>query len=581
MIVIGYNGVAGARDFFASRFGRKGVDRYRVLGHDAGAALFIDGVLVAAAEEERFSRIKKDSDFPSRSIAYCLDSVGLTVKDVEAFAFPWNFSEEWLAESFADPNIERRAQNQEIYNALMSHDAIHQQLCERLDVAINRSALHFVDHHTAHVHAGLYIHNVRNAAFIVNDGRSEAHSSIMGIARDGELEIVNRQSIDDSICQFYSKLTKYLGFTPNSDEYKVMGLCGYAVEAPAHKALSLLDLEEQGGYRLKLSHALNEKSAHQELFELIFGLAPSDEAAVFDWRARCASAGQRLYEEALFHQVRHIRSLSDSDTLILEGGGALNCLANGKVARDGGFKHVRVGFGANDSGTCIGAGARVAAAGEDQTTLGEPSPYLGPAFDRAAILTALEAHGESAEEMQWSDLCARLAIALNRGDVAAWFQGRMEFGPRALGNRSILGDARNPAMRDLINSKVKYREEFRPLAPAVLGEHFTDWFESQPAACGRFMTSVYNALPIAGEKIPSAVHCDGTARVQTVCATDNQRFHDLLSSFYELTGVPCLINTSFNLKGEPIVCTPSDAIDCYRRSNIDILVLGNFFLEKN
>ncbi|GAA2077679.1 carbamoyltransferase C-terminal domain-containing protein [Streptomyces albiaxialis] len=592
MIVLGYNGFTRGAELFGRLFGATGVDRNGLVGHDAAAALVVDGELVAAVEEERLSRVKKTSDFPERAIAWCLETAGLGLDDVDVFAFPWRFSEavgeEMIAE-IADGGLPVAAKfdalrrTGELYTGMLSPEAVHADFVERTGYALDPNRLALVPHHLAHLMCGAYLAGGGDAAFVVSDGRAEALSSVMGELRGGVVHLLDGTSVPmtSSLGVAYGRITRYLGFVPNNDEYKVMGLAAYG---PPPRRNPLLDavvrLRENGAYTIDIPR---DPTAYYALFDRLFGCGGGSGAREeFDFRVKVAGMAQHMAETVTSHQVRALTAASGLDTLLFEGGLALNCVANTKMLERSSFTGMEVSFGASDPGVAIGAAVRTAGL-RNRPADAVTTPYLGPSYDEAHIREALEEYGDRVtwqEEPDAASVTARTAELLAEKNVVGWFQGRAEFGPRALGNRSILANPAFPDIKDVINLRVKHREPFRPFAPVVLASEAPRVFEMGKKASSPYMTFVFPVREEYRSRIPGACHVDGTARIQTVDDRQNPPLAELLRAFTARTDVPCLLNTSFNVAGEPIVCSPRDALECFLTTEIDHLVIDRFVVTK-
>ena len=590
----------------------------RILGlsafyHDSAAAIVEDGRLVAAAQEERFTRRKHDARFPEHAIAACLAEAGGSAGDIDYVVFydkPFlkfeRLLETYLA--FAPRGFRSFAQALPLW----VKDKLFQKAL--LTKALDRCCpgwserLLFTEHHLSHAASAFFPSPFDEAVTLTMDGVGEWASTSAGIGRGNRLELVKEIHFPHSLGLLYSAFTYYLGFKVNSGEYKVMGLAPYG--EPRYKDLilsHLIDLKPDGSFRLDLGYfdyctGLRMTNAR---FDALFGRpARRGEERLEPFHMDMAASLQAVTEEAVLRLTRALARETGIRNLCLAGGVALNCVANGKVLRDGAFTEVWIQPAAGDAGGAVGAalGAyhmflglpRLPRAGGD----GMSGGYLGPAYARDDIARRLAAAGAAFDLLDEGALCAAAVDALVEGKAVGWFQGRMEFGPRALGGRSILGDPRSPTMQKLLNLKVKFREGFRPFAPAVLREDVGDWFELDAdspymllvAAVKRerqrTMTEAENGLfgidklNVVRSDIPAVTHIDYSARVQTVHHETNPRFHALLSAFKARTGCPVLVNTSFNVRGEPIVCTPRDAYLCFMRTEMDNLVLGPYLLEK-
>jgi carbamoyltransferase len=591
VIVVGYNGFTRSADLFGRVYGRTGIDRFRVLGHDAAAAVIVDGRLVAAVEEERLNREKKTSDHPVRALRWVLDEAGIDFGDVDCFAFPWDFSPEvWdadLARIAAAPlptaeKFDRYARLAELHRELVSPEAIRADFAARTGFDLPEDRLRLVPHHLAHLMCGYHLSGWADAAFLVSDGRAERYSSILGEVRDGVVTIFEDACVDipNSLALLYSKVTRYLGFVPNNDEYKVMGLSAFQPTLDANPLLErVVRLHEGGGYSLTFEHPLLDTQAYYPLFDEVFERSvPHDD---WDFRRRVARAVQEVVEVVTRHQVAALERRSDLPRLLIEGGLALNCVNNTKLLEGSRFSDAAVSFGASDPGVTIGA-AVYASIALGVRTSGGGSPYLGPSHDRDEIRTALDAYRDRVEvvELPEDEVAAEIAKRLLEPVVIGWFQGRTEYGPRALGNRSIIANPAFADIQDVINTRVKHREQFRPFAPVLLEVDASRVLRMGKKASSPYMTFVFDVRPEWRDAIPGVCHVDGTARAQTVTDASNPRMAALLRSFQDLSGVPCLVNTSFNVAGEPIVSSPTDAIECFLGTDIDLLVLDHFLVSK-
>ncbi|MGW2228664.1 carbamoyltransferase family protein [Streptomyces formicae] len=590
MIVLGYNGFTRGAELFGRLYGATGVGRNLLVGHDAAAALVIDGEVVAAVEEERLSRIKKTSDFPAQAIRWCLDSAGVDLDQVDVFAFPWRFSptvaEEMIAkicdaELPVEAKFDSLRRTGELYTGMLSRDAVYSDFVRRTGHPLDPNKLALVPHHLAHLMCGAYLAGGGDAAFLVSDGRAETLSAVMGELRDGVVTRFDEGTVDmaSSLGVAYGRITRYLGFVPNNDEYKVMGLAAYG-PPPQHNPLleRVVRLHEDGSYTISVPPDVQEYCA---LFDGIFG-GDSEKREEFDFRVKVAGLAQHMVEAVTAHQLRALSAASGLDTLLFEGGLALNCVANTKMLERSSFTDMEVSFGASDPGVAIGA-AVYAAGLRNRPADAVTTPYLGPSYDEGRILDALEAYADRVEWQREPDAAAvaqRTAELLAEKNVVGWFQGRAEFGPRALGSRSILANPAFPDIKDIINLRVKHREPFRPFAPVVLESEAPRVFEMGKKTSSPYMTFVFPVRKEYQERIPGACHVDGTARVQTVDARQNPELAALLGAFTALTDVPCLLNTSFNVAGEPIVCSPRDALDCFLATEIDHLVIDRYVVTK-
>jgi carbamoyltransferase len=590
MIVLGYNGFSRMTELLGRILGHgaEGIDRHQFLGHDAGAALFVDGTLVAAVEEERLNRRKKTTDFPINAITWCLRHAGLTYTDIDRFAFGWNFTNDYadkairgIASAYlpAEQKFTAIARFGDLYNGALSRGALIEDFTRNTGFTPPGGKFVPVPHHRAHLACGRALSGLTDAAFYVSDGQSEENSVIAGEIRDGRVRVFEQFTIDaaNSIAVLFAEITRYLGFVPNNDEYKVMGLAGFS-PPPEHNPLfgKIVTLEPGGRYRLVSPAIAGGPGRYEALLDAAFG-GDQTSRGEFGFRVKVAAAAQQMIERATAHQLTALSEVSDLRALIFEGGLALNCVNNTKLLEELPFDRVEVSFGASDPGVSIGAAAHVADASPAVV-----SPYLGPEYDADAIREALSEHGETLiwRELPFDQLVTETAELLTDKTVIGWFQGRAEYGPRALGNRSILANPSFPDMKDVINTRVKHREPFRPFAPVVLEQDAPRVFDLGKKEWSPFMTFVFPVRPEFLDSVSAATHVDGTSRVQTITDESNPRLAALLRAFTARTTVPCLVNTSFNVAGEPIVCSPGHAVACFLGTDIDHLVIGDFLVSK-
>lgn len=581
--------------------------------HDSAAALLKDGDIVAAAQEERFSRKKHDARFPLNAMNYCLAEAGISLAQVDQVAFydkPFLKFERLLEtyHAFAPRGFKsfRMAMPLWLREKLFQKDLLAKEL-KQLEPGVNWvDRLLFSEHHLSHAASAFFPSPFDEALVLTMDGVGEWTTTSAAIGRGNSLEIVKEIHFPHSLGLLYSAFTYYLGFRVNSGEYKVMGLAPYGEPKYAQTILDhLVDLKPDGSYRLDQSYfdyctGLTMTNAK---FDALFGAPPrKPEDPLTQREMDLAASVQAVTEEAVLRMTRALREETGLENLCLAGGVALNCVANGKVLRDGQFKQVWVQPAAGDAGGALGAALAAHHLYRDQPRSprsGQDSmqgSYLGPLYAQADIEARLSAVGAKFSVLPDADLIDRTASLLASENVVGWFQGRMEFGPRALGGRSILGDPRSTKMQSVLNLKIKYRESFRPFAPSVLREHVAEWFElDQDSPYMLMVADVAHThrintvdadeglfgiekLKVPRSTIPAVTHVDYSARIQTVHADTNPRYHALISSFYDKTGCPVLINTSFNVRGEPIVCTPEDAFRCLMGTGMDVLVIGNCVL---
>ncbi|MFI9253822.1 carbamoyltransferase [Streptomyces sp. NPDC053069] len=594
MIVLGCNGFTHVSGIFAEHFGAVGTERHYLLGHDAGASLLVDGELVAAVEEERLNREKKTSDFPVNAVQWCLESAGLEFSDVDLIAVPWDFSAEVLDGMLSDITSAPMAPSAkldlvrdigELFTGAVGHDAILADFAARTGFTPDPDKVVFVPHHLAHAMTGYYLAGMKDAAFLVSDGRAERFSSLTGEIRDGRIRVFDESTIgaEYSMGLLFAAITRYLGFVPNNDEYKIMGLAGFGKPPAPNPFLEhIVELQEDGRYTFCRPLETDNPRGFDPLFEQHFGPVQD----TLEYKARVAAAAQEMLTVVTNHQLRALEGKTDLNRLLFEGGVALNCLNNTPLFEASRFDDMDVSFGASDTGITIGAAVHAWLHHSDHAGRNKSAPpvtpYLGPEYDDSTIEQALR---ESAGRVVWKrldddEVVAQVAELLTEKVVIGWYEGRIEHGPRALGHRSILANPKFPDIKDIINTRVKHREPFRPFAPLVLESDAPKVFDMGRKARSPYMTFVFPVRPEFRDVIPGATHVDGTSRVQTITGRDTPRLAALLGRFTELTDVPCLINTSFNVAGEPIVCTPADALNCFLGTEIDHLVLGNYLVTK-
>ena len=549
--------------------------------HDSSVALVQDGRLVFAAEEERFSRIKKDARFPRLAIKAALDHAGLTFNALDAIAFGWNrggltplhtLTAELTGRLAPSPYMlvdSLVAGARELY-----HGNGRRALTRGFPVAAGQRLL-FVDHHDAHAWSTYALSGFEDALVVVLDGRGARQATTLYHAREGRMTRLRTIRWPNSLGSFYEAFTDLLGFERNGDEWKVMGLAAYG--EPTYELGGVLRVVP-GGYRLDARQVLGTHWNDIRRLEAAFGPRRNPEKMITDADRNLAASVQRATEEAVFELVREGVRLTGCRQVCLAGGVAMNSKANGRLLASELVDEVFVQPAATDDGTAVGAALAAYEA------MGRPVPryrlrdvYLGPEFGGPELEAVLRTYKLSATRVV--DVERQVAALLAGGSIVGWFQGRMEFGPRALGNRSILADARRVEMRDRVNESVKFREGWRPFAPSCLEEAASDYFVGCDDAA--FMTLTFDVPRSRRAEIPAVTHADNTARVQTVSHEANPRYWTLINEFAKLTGTPVIMNTSFNLKGEPIVCTPKDAIRTFYSSGLDFLVLGDFMIAKD
>ena len=593
----------------------------RVLGisafyHDSAASLVVDGRIVAAAQEERFTRKKHDADFPENAVHYCLETAGAALEDLDYVVFydkPFLKFERLLETYVAFAPRGFCSFNMAIplwlKEKLFQKDLLRRRFRSFAPEFDWKGRLLFAEHHQSHAASAFYPSPFQEAAILTMDGVGEWATTSLGAGSGNAITMTREIHFPHSLGLLYSALTYYTGFKVNSGEYKVMGLAPYGEPRFAQKILdNLIDLKDDGSFRLDLSYFdyCTGLRMTNEKFDALFGAPPRNpESRITQREMDLAASIQAVTEEAVLRLTRAIAQDTGSKNLCLAGGVALNCVANGKVLAEGRFENVWVQPAAGDAGGALGAALLAYHHFQDQPRAVNDAldamhgSYLGPEFAQHEIERRMSAAGAKFVTLEDRALIARTIDALAAEKAVGWFQGRMEFGPRALGARSILGDPRSPTMQKTLNLRVKYRESFRPFAPSVLREDVADWFELDvdspymlmvagvKESCRRQMTNEERALfgidklNIPRSEIPAVTHVDYSARIQTVHAETNARYHALLTAFKERTGCPVLVNTSFNVRGEPIVCTPEDAFRCFMGSDIETLVVGNCFFDKD
>jgi carbamoyltransferase len=591
----------------------------RVLGisafyHDSAAALVEDGRIVAAVQEERFTRKKHDSSFPKNAIAYCLEEAGAELDELDYAVFydkPFLKFERLLETylTFAPRGFRsfRMAMPLWLKEKLFQKSLLKSEL-KKFAQTFDVNRLLFCEHHLSHAASAFYPSPFEDAAVLTMDGVGEWATTSAAMGAGKNLEVFQEIHFPHSLGLLYSAFTYYTGFKVNSGEYKVMGLAPYG--APKYKKLildNLIDLKPDGSFRLDLSYFdyCTGLTMTNERFSALFGEpVRSPENLLTNFHMDIAASIQAVLDEVVLRLARGLATKTGSKNLCLAGGVALNCVANGKVLLDGAFENIWIQPAAGDAGGAIGAALAATHILKDQprkTNGGDGmfGSFLGPSFSQAEIEQRLLTSGARFTVLSEDEMIAKTVAALADQQAVGWFQGRMEFGPRALGARSILGDPRAPSMQRNLNLKVKYRESFRPFAPSVLREDVSDWFELDSDSPYMLLVSGVrkdrcrsmtpdelvlfgiDKLNIARSEIPAVTHVDYSARIQTVHANTNPLFHRLLTRFKEKTGCPVLVNTSFNVRGEPIVCTPEDAFRCFMGSELDLLVVGNCILKKD
>jgi carbamoyltransferase len=547
--------------------------------HESSAAIARDGVLIAAAEEERFTRLKHDSRFPSRAIEYCLREAGISMRDVSHAGFYWQpwkgvLKRVWWLVRYFPASLETFRGGKRWRGSvatLLKHLAVPLGLWRRGF----RGRFHFVDHHLSHAASAFFVSPYESAAILTVDLCGEDCTALAGRGTAIRITALRRSYLPDSLGIFYAALTQFLGYRANADEYRVMGLAAYGRPRFVETFSGMVRIEN--GRLVSdsswFAYHLGSANCYSKRFETEFGPPCPGEGQVDAGPYRdLAASGQAILENRMLEMAAWCRAQTGEERLCMAGGVALNAVANGRLLDARIFKNIWVQPAASDAGCSLGIPFYIW-----HEVLGRPRrfvmehTYWGPEYSDLEMQQAIARGGLASTRVD--DIERQTARLLAQGEVVGWFQGRMEWGPRALGNRSILADPRRADMKDLINSKVKFREPYRPFAPSVLLEHVETYFHFTGAS--PFMTFVCRVRTDKQAEIPAVTHVDGTARIQTVSREHNPRYWGLLNQFRELTGVPLVLNTSLNVRGEPIVCTPDDAVRCFLNTGLDYLVLGD------
>src|SRR5450432_3101863 len=570
---------------------------------NASAAIVCDGQLIAAVEEERFNRVKYAAGFPVQAIRYCLQEAGLTLSDIDHVAIPRNpyarlFTK--LIYSARMPSFARQRAK-----VLATFTGIPEALAAAFDTDPRKlkAKFHRIEHHQAHLASSFFVSPFERAALLSADGLGDFASSMWGVGEGSRMTVHGSVAFPHSLGLFYSAVTQFLGFLKFGDEYKVMGLGAYGQPDRLEAFRDIVHFDENSranGFRLGLDYFTHHRTGPEmtwadadktptlgkmfspEMARLLGPVRHPDEP-IEQRHKNLASSLQARLEEVYLGMLRKLSKETGLKSVCLAGGVAFNCVANGKIFDSTGFENVYVHPAAGDGGLSVGAAFYVW-----HQILGQPRAfvmnhaYWGPGYSRdetrrAIDVSAIAHNGYSVSELAEPDLMRSTAQIIADGKILGWFQGRAEWGPRALGNRSIVADPRRPGMKEILNRRIKHREIFRPFAPSILAEFTADYFEkSHPSP---FMTLAYSVRPEMREKIPAPTHVDGTGRLQTVTREANPRYWQLIKAFENLTGVPVVLNTSFN-DNEPIVCRPEEAIDCFLRTEMDALVLNDFLITR-
>jgi carbamoyltransferase len=544
------------------------------LERSPAAALMIDGAIIAAAEEERFSRLKNASGFPFRAAQFCLSHARIRLDEVTNIAFGKSLSRVLQEDASLEYSTGKEYRS-------------WPQFARLFDGSANNVTIDCVPHQLAHAASAFSLCPGESAAFLTVDHYGESKPIAAGYITPRQCRTYFSSGYPDSLAMVYAAVTGYLGFRPLSDEYRVMGLAAYGMPSFMGTMNDIVKLKDNGTIEINTEYFIFPGSGNRvplasDKFIAAFGAPRDPRCGINKIHKDIASSLQHVMRRALIHLARHLKKLTDLDTLCYSGDLALNCDCNTALAETGLFKNIYIHPASHDAGTAVGAcwySDRILKGNKRKHDTSSPV-YLGSEFSCENIAQLIDPFIFDFQELNEQVLISECAYALASGKVAGWFQGRAEWGPRALGNRSILADPRQSGVAGRVNEKIKFREPFRPFAPSVLIEDARDYFEFPEGIDMSSMLFLAKAKAIAGENAPAVVHVDGTCRVQTVSFGQNPLYWRLLSKFKEITGVPVLLNTSFNVNGEPIVNTPQEALRCFSSSNLDVLYIGNFRVTK-
>jgi carbamoyltransferase len=571
---------------------------------DASACILKDGVLLAAAEEERFLRVKHWAGFPKQSISYCLREAGISMDDIATIAVNSDPKANYLRKIIHI--LRYRVDLALVKDRLLNSEArksLAQSIKESFPGQKFSGQIRQINHHVAHLASAFYVSPYKESAVVSIDGFGDFSSGCWGVGNGSNLVVGGSVYYPHSLGAFYQAITQLIGFPNYGDEYKVMGLAPYGEAKYLDKMRKIVLLQKDGSYKLDLKYFIfhKEKVEYEwnngspsvgklfsDALEDLLGKARQKDDELTQLHKDIAASAQAMFEVALFHMLNKLSDTTGLDSICLAGGCGNNSVANGKIRANTKFKNVYVAASAGDAGGAIGAAYALYHEDNDRnvTKTAMEHAYLGPSYSNEQIAELIKSHGKNLPKSEFSiiktdsldDLTKRTATAIAEGKVIGWFQGRMEWGPRALGNRSILGDPRRADMKEILNVKIKRRESFRPFAPSILRESVGEWFEDDDEV--PFMMKVFPVKAGKRSEIPAVTHVDGSGRLQTVYKKTNPRYHALISEFYLMTGVPILLNTSFN-ENEPVVCAPAEALDCFLRTKMDVVVLNDYFIFRH
>jgi carbamoyltransferase len=550
--------------------------------HDAAACIIRDGVIVAAAEEERFTRKKHDSSLPSNAIKYCLHEAGISVEQLDAVGF---YEKPLLKfERILQSALQTFPRSYEVFRKAIPiwfRDKLWIRSLIQDELKPFRGRIYFIEHHLSHAASCFLVSPFEHAAILTLDGVGEWTTTAYGVGHGNKLELTKEIRYPHSLGLLYSAFTAHLGFEVNEGEYKVMGLAAYGKPTYYDQVRSLIDIKDDGSFQLDMDYFAYHYSLHSlsPKFYEAFGPSRDPESPMEQHYADLASSLQKVVEEAMLAGATYLKRTTGLDRLCMAGGVALNSVANGRVLKEAGFEDLWIQPSAGDAGGAVGVAAYIYYTINDRPRAPEgvmSNAYLGPGYSEVEIRRFLDDYGIAYERLDEAELVRRTAGMLADDMVVGWYMGRMEFGPRALGARSILANASNPQMKDILNEKIKHREQFRPFAPAVLLEETPAWFDLDARHESPYMLLVVDVHPDKRDRLPAITHVDGSARLQTVKAEENGLYYRVIKEYFGLTGVPVIVNTSFNVRGEPIVCTPAEAYNCFSHTDMDALVMGPY-----
>ncbi len=550
--------------------------------HDSAAALIQDGKLIAAAQEERFTRKKNDPDFPINAVNYCLREANITIKEIDYIGFydkPFTKFDRILQTSLATWPLSLPSFLKAMPVWLKEKLWVPGTISEALEY---EGPIYFSDHHISHAASAFLVSPFEEAAILTMDGVGEWDTTTYGVGRGTDIQLTKTIHFPHSLGLMYSAFTYYLGFRVNSAEYKVMGLAPYGTPRFYDLIMkNLIDVKHDGSFRLNMDYFIYDRALTMtgKKFEQLFGEPRREqESSLTQFHKDVAASLQKVTDDVVVTMANHIYKETKLPNLCMAGGVALNCVANSKILQRTPFKEIFIQPAASDAGGALGVAFYIY-----NTVLGNPRTFkmehafYGPGFSDDEIQQFLTEHDITARKLSREQLIDETAQIITGENVIGWFQGRMEFGPRALGARSIIADARNKENWQKVNLKIKYRESFRPFAPTVLEERTSDYFEfDRPSPYMLLVAQVREDKRV----VPAITHVDGSARLQTINRASHPEYYDLIKAFEEKSGCPVIINTSFNVRGEPIVCTPIDAFKCFMNTEMDYLVLGSFLLDK-